>query len=194
MHSVLLSLAGCRGQLAGQRCAGAFLAVRDRNSAAPAWEERSPALHRSAVADLGLEGAASAGMKYNTNAAAVADSLHDLSAVGLRSCRLVVSYDGTDYHGWQLQTGGKPTVQLALETALGTILQEGVFLLGVGVVCWGCDLANAGARCITQLTIHRGDSFIPALYFPASPRSAVQYHRLTPRSWFTRERELPAWL
>jgi hypothetical protein len=143
-------VASCRGQLGGQRCTGAFLAVRDRNTAAPAWEGSSLALHRSAVVDLILEGAANAGIKNNTNAAAVADSLHDLSAVGLRSCRLLVSYDGTDYHGWQLQTDGAPTVQLALETALGTILQVGVFLLGVGVECWGCILANAGARCINN--------------------------------------------
>ena len=44
---------------------------------------------------------------------------------------LVVEYDGSQYHGWQVQPGLR-TVQGALETALSRIADE-----EIGVVCAG---------------------------------------------------------
>lgn len=41
----------------------------------------------------------------------------------MRNLKLVLCYDGTDYHGWQRQ-GELPTVQLALENALAELTTE----------------------------------------------------------------------
>jgi tRNA pseudouridine38-40 synthase len=49
----------------------------------------------------------------------------------LRIVRLVVSYDGTDFHGWQAQPGQR-TVQGVLEDALSRALEESVEVAGAG--------------------------------------------------------------
>lgn len=48
-----------------------------------------------------------------------------------RNHRAVVEYDGTAYHGFQVQPG-KPTIQGELERALGRITQEPVRINGAG--------------------------------------------------------------
>jgi tRNA pseudouridine38-40 synthase len=45
--------------------------------------------------------------------------------------KLLVEYDGTAYHGWQVQPGG-PTVQALLERALATALREPVRAAAAG--------------------------------------------------------------
>lgn len=50
----------------------------------------------------------------------------------MRNIRLRVEYDGTPYAGWQRQPGGIVTVQGAIESALGRILQEPVNLAAAG--------------------------------------------------------------
>jgi tRNA pseudouridine38-40 synthase len=43
----------------------------------------------------------------------------------MRNIKLLLEYDGTNYHGWQRQTGsGKPTIQETLEHALVELSQE----------------------------------------------------------------------
>ena len=49
----------------------------------------------------------------------------------MMNIKLTLEYDGTDYHGWQVQPNGK-TIQEVLEHALGEILQEKVRLHGSG--------------------------------------------------------------
>jgi len=48
-----------------------------------------------------------------------------------RTLRLAIQYDGTRYHGWQLQPG-LPTIQGEIERALGRILGEPPSLAGSG--------------------------------------------------------------
>jgi len=48
-------------------------------------------------------------------------------------CRyfIYLSYNGTDYHGWQVQPNA-PTVQETLNKALSTVLQEKIETVGAG--------------------------------------------------------------
>ncbi len=68
----------------------------------------------------------------------------------MRRIRIIVSYDGTDYHGWQVQPG-LPTIESALEAVLGEIEGRPVHVAGSGrtdagvhalAVCASFDLTN----------------------------------------------------
>ena len=58
---------------------------------------------------------------------------------------LEISYDGTNYSGWQVQPS-KNTVQLQLNEALSTILSE-------SILCTGCGRTDAGVHA-TQFYLH----------------------------------------
>ncbi|MBV9769898.1 MAG: tRNA pseudouridine(38-40) synthase TruA [Bryobacterales bacterium] len=49
----------------------------------------------------------------------------------MRRFKVLLSYDGTDYHGWQVQPG-LPTIQGALEQAIGHIEGQSVQVAGSG--------------------------------------------------------------
>ena len=46
--------------------------------------------------------------------------------------KLLISYDGTDFEGWQRQAQGQKTIQSELETAISQICNERVSLIGSG--------------------------------------------------------------
>jgi len=48
-----------------------------------------------------------------------------------QTIKAIVRYDGTDFAGWQIQPG-QPTVQGNLETALSTIAQQPIRIMGAG--------------------------------------------------------------
>src|ERR1051326_5909083 len=49
----------------------------------------------------------------------------------MRRIRIVLGYDGTDFHGWQVQPG-LPTIQGTLESVVGEIEGRAVHVAGSG--------------------------------------------------------------
>src|ERR1700722_11033481 len=85
----------------------------------------------------------------------------------MRRIRIVVSYDGTDYHGWQVQPG-LPTIQGALEQAISEIEGRPVPVAGSG-------RNDAGVHAVAQVAAFSIQNPIPV----DNLRRAV--NRLLPR-------------
>jgi len=85
----------------------------------------------------------------------------------MRRIRITVSYDGTEYHGWQVQPG-LPTIQKALETVLGEIE-------GAPVRVEGSGRTDAGVHALAQVAAFDLANPIP----PANLCKAM--NRLLPR-------------
>src|SRR3954464_13947067 len=85
----------------------------------------------------------------------------------MRHLRILIEYDGTDFHGWQRQPGMR-TVQGCLEDALRTMTGEAVAIQGAGRTDAGVhaqgQVANfALAARIPETGLLRGlNSFLPA--------------------------------
>jgi tRNA pseudouridine38-40 synthase len=75
----------------------------------------------------------------------------------MRYFKLTIAYDGTDFHGWQMQTN-KPTVQGEIVTVLRRLTQENVALLGAG-------RTDAGVHALGQVGSFRTQSSLSALEF-----------------------------
>ena len=71
----------------------------------------------------------------------------------MRTLRLVLEYDGTDFVGWQSQKSGR-TVQDALEQALHTLLKEPIRLVGAG-------RTDAGTHALGQVAHFQTDAALP---------------------------------
>jgi tRNA pseudouridine38-40 synthase len=71
----------------------------------------------------------------------------------MRNIRLVVAYDGTDFHGWQVQPDA-PTIQGCLADTLGKITGEQVKL-------WGSGRTDAGVHALNQVANFKTDCPIP---------------------------------
>ena len=76
----------------------------------------------------------------------------------LRNIKLVISYDGTRYHGWQRQAGAA-SIQETIEQAAGR-------LLGHPVACNGASRTDAGVHALGQVgNIRTGNFHIPVRNF-----------------------------
>lgn len=64
----------------------------------------------------------------------------------MRNIRLTLQYDGTDYHGWQVQPQAD-TIQGRLLSALATIVKD------EGITCTGASRTDAGVHALGQ-TVH----------------------------------------
>lgn len=49
-----------------------------------------------------------------------------------RNVRLTIEYDGTDFHGWQIQRKNERTVQGEIRSALRKIFKQDILLIGAG--------------------------------------------------------------
>ncbi|GAG04155.1 unnamed protein product, partial [marine sediment metagenome] len=70
-----------------------------------------------------------------------------------RNIRLTISYDGSDYHGWQTQPG-KKTIQGVLTEAIQN-------LIGDEVTVHGASRTDAGVSALGQVALIQIDSPIP---------------------------------
>src|SRR5207249_8693283 len=71
----------------------------------------------------------------------------------MKNIRLIIAYDGTDFHGWQRQPD-LPTVQECLEAAIQKLAGEPVEL-------WGSGRTDAGAHASHQVANFKTASPIP---------------------------------
>jgi tRNA pseudouridine38-40 synthase len=75
----------------------------------------------------------------------------------MRYFKLTIAYDGTDYHGWQMQTH-KPTIQGEIVGVLRRITQENIFLHGAG-------RTDAGVHALGQVGSFRTQSPLSEMEF-----------------------------
>ena len=73
--------------------------------------------------------------------------------MAIRNIKLTVVYDGSAYHGWQIQPGLK-TIQGALTEAIGN-------LIGGEVRVFGASRTDAGVSALGQVALVQIDSAIP---------------------------------
>ncbi|MGA3187386.1 MAG: tRNA pseudouridine(38-40) synthase TruA [Bryobacteraceae bacterium] len=85
----------------------------------------------------------------------------------MRRIRITLSYDGTDYHGWQLQPG-LPTIQSAIESVVSEIEGRPVKVEGSG-------RTDAGVHALAQVAAFSLENPIPP------PNLEKAMNRLLPR-------------
>jgi tRNA pseudouridine38-40 synthase len=74
----------------------------------------------------------------------------------MRNIKLILEYDGTNYHGWQRQTGsGNPTIQETLEHALEELTRE-------EITTYSSGRTDAGVHALGHVTNFKTSTAIPA--------------------------------
>lgn len=76
----------------------------------------------------------------------------------MRNIRLDLRFDGTNYHGWQIQPE-KPTIQGTLRTALGEVMQEDIIPVG-------CGRTDSGVHASGYVCSFNANSKIPVERIP----------------------------
>jgi len=80
----------------------------------------------------------------------------------VKNIKIILEYDGTNYHGWQAQTGsGSPTVQETVEEALKALSRDEIRIHASG-------RTDAGVHAFGQVAnFHTGKDLPPAAWAPA---------------------------
>jgi len=85
----------------------------------------------------------------------------------MRTIKLLIAYDGTEFCGWQRQDGSQgtlvPTVQGVIEAALETMHRHPVALTGAGRTDSGVHAAGQAAHFHTDIESIPAPRFVPAL-------------------------------
>jgi len=92
----------------------------------------------------------------------------------MRTIRAVLQYDGTDFHGFQVQPG-LPTVQAAVESKLERVLQEPVRIVGAG-------RTDAGVHATGQVVSFRTGGRIPVEKLAVAMNSMPPYSVVVKRA------------
>ncbi len=74
----------------------------------------------------------------------------------MRTLKMIIEYDGTDFAGWQRQSGGVPTVQGEIEAVLRRILREPVAIAGAGRTDKGVHAMGQVASLMTDSSMDTG--------------------------------------
>jgi tRNA pseudouridine38-40 synthase len=74
----------------------------------------------------------------------------------MRYFKLIIAYDGTDFHGWQIQSN-KPTIQGEIVNVLRRITQESVQLQGAGRTDAGVHALGQVGSFRTQSSLSSGE-------------------------------------
>jgi tRNA pseudouridine38-40 synthase len=100
----------------------------------------------------------------------------------MRNIRLVISYDGTDFYGWQSQPIA-PTVQACLEEAIEKLIGEPVQVIGSGRTDAGVHALNQVANFKTACRIPRenlvkalNDALPPTVRVKAAEEVEANFH------------------
>jgi tRNA pseudouridine38-40 synthase len=70
----------------------------------------------------------------------------------MKNIKMVIAYDGGNYHGWQLQAAGA-TIQGVIEAAMGQILNRQTRVIGSGRTDAGVHALNQVAHFVTDSTL-----------------------------------------
>jgi tRNA pseudouridine38-40 synthase len=103
----------------------------------------------------------------------------------LRTVRLLIEYDGSDYSGWQAQANG-PSIQEELEDAIHKVTGERVRVAGSG-------RTDAGVHALGQVATFRtesdiaGERFAPALNSHLPPAISVLRSDWVPNTFHARK-------
>lgn len=98
----------------------------------------------------------------------------------MRTIRMEIEYDGTDYSGWQRQPGGVLTVQGEIERVLAQITQESVSIDGAGRTDRGVHARGQvasfaiGSPMPTGRLMHSANSLLPSTIRITSMRQAPE--------------------
>src|SRR4030095_8269579 len=74
----------------------------------------------------------------------------------MRYIKLTIAYDGTDFHGWQIQSG-KPTIQGEIVSVLRRLTQENIAIHGSGRTDAGVHALGQVASFRTQTALSTGE-------------------------------------
>ena len=80
----------------------------------------------------------------------------------MRTIKLLIAYDGTDFCGWQRQDGQR-TVQAVVESALAQMHHHPVAVIGAGRTDSGVHAAGQAACFQTSIESINPERFVPAL-------------------------------
>jgi len=75
-----------------------------------------------------------------------------------RNFKIVLSYDGTDYHGWQIQPG-KRTIQGMIEEALSKIARKRIAVVGAGRTDAGVHARGQAAHFKAAMSLAEPEFF-----------------------------------
>ena len=87
--------------------------------------------------------------------------LWHLGFVSMRTIKLAIEYDGTNYQGWQVQPKG-PTIQGMIEGKLALLTGETIHLIGSG-------RTDAGAHAFGQVAHFKTRSQMDVSFDPKGP-------------------------
>jgi tRNA pseudouridine38-40 synthase len=104
----------------------------------------------------------------------------------MKNIKLVLEYDGTNYHGWQSQIGsGMPTIQDVLEHSLKTFTGESIKTVSSGRTDAGVHALGHVANFTTTKTMP-AEAWAPALNHMLPPDIRIQSSEEMPEDFHAR--------